>query len=334
MIQTEDRDSRVLVTGATGFVGGRLVEALLRNGSSVTCLVRKNSDTRTLQKLPVRLVVGDLEDTEAIREAARGIQTIYHVAGAIKAAGREQYLRINQFGTRHLLEVAAETNPDLGRFIHVSSLAAAGPSRAGRGLTEEDNPNPISWYGESKLKGEQEALKYARSFQVSILRPSAVYGPGDRETLLIFRMIKRGCLFTPGRARRQFSLIHVDDLTAALIHASRQDTPSGEVFFISRPESFTWEEVGRAIALALGRKYRSLAFPRSIAIMAGFAGDLWVKLSGKPATVTSQKLKELLEPSWVCNPLKAQTMMGFSTKIDLENGIRSTAQWYKDHGWL
>jgi dihydroflavonol-4-reductase len=334
MNQSKQLKRSVLVTGATGFVGGRLVEKLLQEGCSVTCLVRDTSDTRTLEKMPVRLVAGDLEKPHKMWDAIRGLDTVYHVAGAIKAADREQYFRINQIGTRRLLETVAENNPGLSRFIHVSSLAAAGPSPAGRGLTENENPNPISWYGESKLRSEEEVLKYADAFRVTILRPSAVYGPGDRETLMIFRMIKRGCLFTPGRFIRHFSLVHVDDLTAALILAGNQDTGSGEVFYISRPESYTWAEVGQAIARSLGANFRGVSFPASIAAMAGFAGDLWSCLSGRPATINSQKIKELLQPSWLCDPSKARTGLGFLPQIDLESGISGTVRWYREHGWL
>jgi nucleoside-diphosphate-sugar epimerase len=334
MAQPANPNSKVIVTGATGFVGSNLVEALLRAGSSVTCLVRTTSDTRVLRQLPVQLAVGDLENPGPLRSTLRGIDTVYHLAGAIKASSREQYLRVNQAGTRRLLEIMAEANPALSRFIHVSSLAAAGPSPADRGLTEDETPCPISWYGESKLKSEQEVLKFADAFRITILRPSAVYGPRDRETLMIFRMIRQGCLFTPGRFIRHFSLIHVDDLVDALIQARCQDTRSGEVFFVSRPESYTWEEVGRTIARELGKKYRCLAFPKSIASAAGFAGDIWTKLSNRAATINSQKVKELLQPSWICDTSKARSGLGFIPKTDLETGIRKTVRWYQAEGWI
>ncbi len=330
---TKNSKPSVLVTGATGFVGGNLVEALLKKGCSVTCLVRTTSDTRSLEKMPVRFLIGDLENSKAMPALGR-IDTVYHVAGAIKSPNRDGYFRTNQTGTRRLLEFLADAEPGLSRFVHVSSLAAAGPSREGRALTEGQKPNPISWYGESKLRSEEEVLKFSGAFPVTILRPSAVYGPRDRETLIIFRMVNRGCLFTPGKSTRFFSLIHVDDLTAALVHAGEQDTSSGEVFFISRPEAYTWDEVGRAIARELGRRYRRIAFPAQMASIAGFGGDLWARLTGRAATLNSQKVRELLEPSWLCNPSKAQARLGFSPQVDLEHGIRLTAIWYRSHEWL
>jgi nucleoside-diphosphate-sugar epimerase len=330
----DDNSRSALVTGATGFVGSNLVEALLQKGNLVTCLVRDKSDTRALQKRPVQLIVGDISDPSAIRKAGRAIHAVYHVAGAIKAADREQYFRVNQLGTRLLLETLNEVSPNLGRFVHVSSLAAVGPSVGGRMLTEADKPNPISWYGESKLESENEVLSFAKAFPVTILRPSAVYGPRDRQTLLIFRMIKSGCLFTPGRLERRFSLIHVGDLAAALIRAGEQSTPSGEIFFISRPEAYAWGEVGRAIAQALGKRYRRISLPQWMATAAGIAGDLWARATGRAASINSQKVRELLEPSWLCDPSKARDILGFSPAWDLENGIRQTVHWYQNQGWL
>ena len=154
----------VLVTGASGFVGTNLVSALVRRGYSVSCLVRTTSDTEALRGQGVRLIYGDINDPSALRDAVHSVNTIYHVAGAIKAAHREDYFRINQAGTRLTMESVAENNPDLGRFVHLSTLAAAGPSSGNRGLTEAEKPNPISWYGESKLKSEaQNDLRETKS---------------------------------------------------------------------------------------------------------------------------------------------------------------------------
>ncbi len=324
----------VLVTGASGFVGGHLVWALVQRGYSVTCLVRSTSDTKALPKSGIRLISGGLTDRASVREAVRQVSTIYHVAGAIKAAHREAYFKVNQEGTRRVLESVAESNPHLSRFVHVSSLAAAGPSSGGRALTEEEKPNPISWYGESKLQSEQEVLGSKDLFPVTIIRPSAVYGPRDKETLFIFKMIQRGCLFTPGRFGRRFSLIHVSDLVHALIAAGEQETRSGEIFYVSRFETFSWDEVGSAIANALAKTYRRISFPQWLAIAAGLAGDTWSGLTGRAATINSQKVRELLAPSWICDSSKARAVLGFNPETNLEYGVNQTANWYRQNGWL
>jgi len=323
-----------LVTGATGFIGGNLVHALLMKGYSVTCLVRKSSNTRQLQELPVRLVTGGLEDSDAIRNAARGAQVIFHLAGLTKALNREQFFHVNRTGTTKLLEILSETVDGPTRFVFASSLAAAGPSTADRPLTEEDAPNPVSWYGESKLAAEEEVRKYSDSFPVTILRPSAVYGPGDKDIYLIFRMIQKGCLFTPGRLTRRFSLIHVRDLADAFIKAGESNISSGEIFFISRPEIYTWEEVGCKIAKALEKKYRRISFPKWLALTAGAAGDIYALVSGKTVACNMQKVRELLQPSWVCETSKARSVLGFDPAIELDAGIRDTIAWYRRQGWL
>ena len=334
MIGDENSEKPVLVTGATGFIGSNLVDGLLRRGYPVTCLVRNASDTHALQKQSVRLVVGNLDDPAALREAVSETHAIYHIAGAIRATGREEYFRINQTGTRRLLEAAAEVNPALSRFIHMSSLAAAGPSDGTQKLTEEAAPNPISWYGESKLGAEQEVLRHAGTFPVTILRPSAVYGPRDKATLLIFRMIRRGCLITPGRFVRRFSLIHVEDLVDGVIRAGECRTPSGQIYFLSRPEIYTWDDVGREAARSMGKPYRRLSTPKWLAQASGIAGDLFSRFAGRPAAMSSQKVNDLLQPSWLCDSSKARAAIGFNPGIDLERGIRATVLWYQAHGWL
>jgi dihydroflavonol-4-reductase len=322
------------VTGATGFVGGNLVEMLLKRGCSVTCLIRNSDKAQPLKKPGIRLVVGDLNDPAALQDAARGVDTVFHIAGAIKAASRQQFIEANQYGTRRLLEAVARVNPNLSRFVHLSSLSAAGPSKNGHALDENEKPNPISWYGESKLKSEQEVSGFSNVLPVTILRPSAVYGPRDRETLIIFRMIKRGWMFTPGTVSRRFSLIHVDDLGEACIRAGEIKTPSGEIFFISRPEAYCWEDVGNAIAKALKKRYIHISLPQWTALVAGIAGDLWTRATGRITTINSQKTRELLQPFWLCDSSKARLHLEFSPAIELKKGIQETADWYIEEGCL
>jgi dihydroflavonol-4-reductase len=333
-MKSPDSLRTVLVTGATGFVGINLVHSLLEKGYSVACLVRNTSDTRILQNLPVQLLQGDLNDLSAIRALGASLHTVYHVAGAIKAANRHQFFQINQAGTCNLLETLTKTNPGLNRFIYISSLAAAGPSAANRPRTENEPASPISWYGESKLAAENEVLQFKNAFPTTILRPSAVYGPYDREIFLIFRMIKFGGLVTPGRNVRQFSLIHVSDLVNAMIQTGESADPTGGIYHISRPEIYLWDDVGQAIAKELGKSFRRICLPEWMAKTAGLAGDFWTSITKRTASINSQKVRELLEPSWLCDSSSAHKQLGFNPTMDLESGIRSTIRWYKNQGWL
>ncbi len=334
MMTPECLTKNVLVTGATGFVGAHLVEELLRRGYSVTCLVRRTSNTEQLKKCNVHIATGDLTDPESVKKALGRIDAVFHVAGAIKALRREDYFRINHIGTRNLLQAVAQTNPDLKRFIYISSLAASGPSNGNQKLTEISKPNPVSWYGQSKLEAEREVLRFRHMFPVTILRPCAVYGPRDRETLIAVRMIQRGCLFTPGRFERRFSLIYVKDLADEIVRAGEHETESGQIYFLSRPEIYTWDDVGRAAAKFLGKRFRRVSFPEELFKIFGVAGDLYARLVGRPSTINSQKVKELLQPSWLCDSSKAEAGLGFRPATDLETGMRETVCWYQEHGWL
>jgi dihydroflavonol-4-reductase len=326
--------NNALVTGATGFIGGNLVDALLDRGYSVTCLVRKSSNTGTLRNFPVRFVEGSLSEPAALRDAVEGTDAVFHLAGLTKAKSREQFFQINHEGTLSLLEALAESGNSRVRFIHASSLAAAGPSDRDRPRTEAAPPSPVSWYGESKLAAEREVLKYTNAFPVTILRPSAVYGPGDRDIYMVFRMIQRGCLIMPAGTHRTFSLVHVHDLVGALIRAAESSLPSGEIYNISRPEVYEWEDVGRAIAEELGKRYRSVSFPQWLALSAGMAGNFYSRVTGKLVALNVQKVREILQPAWTCDTTKAQTLMGFNPTIGLKAGIRSTVRWYRQQGWL
>ncbi len=332
----EDAHDRktALVTGATGFIGMHLVDSLLRKGYSVTCLVRSSSDTQRLQKFPVRLVFGSLDTRRAIREASVEPGIVFHIAGLTKARNRAEFFHVNQTGTANLLEILAEAEHRPLRFVHSSSLAAAGPSTLQRQLTEDDDPKPVSWYGESKLESEREVQKFADVFPVTILRPSAVYGPGDRDIYLIFRMIQKGCFVVPGRSVHPFSLIHVQDVVDAFLQAGESDTPSGEVFFISHPEIQTWETVGRIIARELGKTCLRFSVPQWLALAAGSAGSAYSSLTGKMVALNIHKVREILQPAWTCDPSKAQAILGFAPRVNLENGIQDTVRWYKQNGWL
>ncbi len=221
-----------LVTGATGFVGGHVVEALLARGVRVTALVRSPAKAAGLERRGVRLVPGDLHDHDALRRACEGQDVIQHVAGVIAAGNEAAYLRSNRDGTANLLRAAEDTGRP--RFVLMSSGAAAGPSRPGIPRTSADPPSPVTAYGRSKLAGE--TVVRSSPLPWVILRPPTVYGPGDRDNLIkIFRLVRFGIAPVFGDGSQELSAIYAPDLgeAAALAGSEPDVTGSGRATILN-----------------------------------------------------------------------------------------------------
>ncbi|HLB24926.1 MAG TPA: NAD-dependent epimerase/dehydratase family protein, partial [Nitrospirota bacterium] len=182
---------KALVTGGTGFIGSHLVEALLKKGYSVRCLVRDLAKQGWLAGLDVELVTGDCNEPATLEGAVDGVDYVFHVAGITKAARGETYYSVNGEGTKNVA-LAAAGSAGLRKLVYVSSQAAAGPSRQGRPRKEDDPPGPVSDYGRSKLMGERYCLELADRVDLAIVRPTSVYGPRDRDIYTFFRMVSRG----------------------------------------------------------------------------------------------------------------------------------------------
>ena len=322
---------RVLVTGATGFIGGHLVRGLVQRGSRVVCLVRAGSCLDRLGSLPVDLVSGDLDDAAALRTAVRGVSHVYHLAGLIKARRAEEFHRVNGEGTARLLEACARSGDAPPRVVLVSSLAACGPSTVDAPLTEEATPRPLSAYGQSKLAAEREAHARADRLPIVVIRPPVVYGPGDRATLVFFRLANLGLSLV---ADVQLSLVHVDDLVRGLLLAGRAEAATGTTYFVSGDERPTLQELMRLIAAGLGRRVVGVRIPYPVAHLAARGVELASGLAGRPAMFTRDKARELYQPAWCCRADRARRELGFVQHVMLEQGLHRTAHWYRRHGWL
>ena len=210
---------RALVTGASGFIGQHLVGFLAKRGHAVRCLVRASSRLEGLEPHDPELVLGDVTDPESLRNAVRGVDVVYHLAGTLKAFTLHDFLAVNEEGTRALAEACADRGqPPV--CVLVSSAAASGPSPDGRARSEADPPAPVSDYGRSKLAGERAAAAFAARVPTSVVRPPIVFGPGDREFFKVFQLVARGLHLVPTRARRSFSLVHVADLVRHLVQTA------------------------------------------------------------------------------------------------------------------
>ncbi|MCI0432327.1 MAG: NAD-dependent epimerase/dehydratase family protein [Gemmatimonadetes bacterium] len=324
--------SRVLITGATGFVGSHVTELLAARKVPLRALVRKTSDTRQLVRHGAELVEGGLDDAEALRSAVEGCDAVLHLAGLTHARSAAELDRTNDQGTRDLMAAAAAAKPGPGRFVYLSSLAAVGPSVNGRPVRPADEPAPLTAYGRSKLAGERACLMMAGRIGVTVARAPAVYGPGDRELLRVFRMARWGWLPMPAGPERRVQLVHVRDLAEALALAVAAE-PAG-IVHIADPHSWSWQQVLRLVAEAVGVQGRIIRIPQRALEWGAALSETVAGLAGRSTLVNRDKARELLAPGWLCETGTARAALGFEARVGLREGLRETATWYRDHDWL
>lgn len=319
-----------LVTGATGFVGRHLVNALVQAGDTVTALVRSPEKGKELGRREVRLAPGHLGSMEALRSAVHGQDVVYHVAGLVAARNEAGFLAVNRDGTLRLLEAAADAGRP--RIVLVSSLAAGGPVGRGTRRSGDEEAAPVTAYGRSKLAGEREVRRAGLPW--IIVRPPAVYGPFDTEMLRVFRAVKLGVVPVFGDGAQELSLVYGPDLGRALAAAGRTEAAEGKLLYPCHPEVVTTAGLVRAVADAMTRKTRLIPLPRWLARSAlGVTGGL-ARLTGRSTVLTPDKAKEFFAPAWTCDPSPLTAITGWQAEFDLARGAAATAAWYRERGLL
>jgi nucleoside-diphosphate-sugar epimerase len=302
----------VAVTGATGFAGRHAIEEFLKRGWKLRALVRDS----VRAKLPPRVetVSGDLHNGTALDKLLEGADAIVHLAGAITALRREDYFRINAQGTEALAQAARRARTP--RFVHVSSLSARMPD--------------LSDYGASKRAGEDIIASQMTALGAVIVRPPAVYGPGDRGTLPLIKELTRPIAVIPGRRDARFSLIHVRDLARILATATEGGGHGLHEVSDGKPNGYSWSDLLAAAGESEGRRIKPVFLPRSVPYSVAVFAEAWFRISGKPGMVSRGKIRELYHPDWVCRDgsLKLDDPIPFIT------GFSETVTWYRAAGWL
>lgn len=299
---------KLAITGGTGFVGSRLVDAAIDAGHTVKALTRRPQEPRP----SLQWVSGALSDRGALEELVDDADEVIHVAGVINASDAAGFETGNVAGT--LATLAAATAGGVRRFVHVSSLAAREPQ--------------LSLYGASKAKAE--TLVERSGLDWVIVRPPAVYGPGDKETLELFKMAKLGVVLLPPKGR--LSLIHVDDLVRLLLALAEPDAPSGQIV---EPDDghggWSHKELAQALGAAVGRRGISLSVPSGLLKLAAGADRL---LRGDKAKLTADRAAYFSHPDWVANSDLSPPPEIWQPKIKTNQGLAATAAWYRSQGWL
>ena len=311
---------RVLITGATGFIGSHLVDTLLRRGDQVTALVRTPAKARGLEQRGVRLVAGTLSDVLAVGDACRDQDVVYHLAGLVAARSEAEFLKVNRDGTALLADAAARRGA--GRFVLVSSLAAAGPARPGVPLSGEPVPRPVTAYGRSKLAGEQAVRSSGLDW--TILRPPAVYGPRDREVLKVFQVARTGFAPVFGQGDQELSAVFGPDLAEAIVAAGTSSAAVGKTYYPAHPEIFTSGDMVRTIGRAMGRSVRIIPLPQALARGVLTVTETWARLFNRATILNTDKASEFFQPAWTCDPASLAADTGWKASHDFQTGAEAT----------
>jgi nucleoside-diphosphate-sugar epimerase len=309
----------VALTGASGFVGRRLAPVLAASGWRVRLLLRRDPVQPEWRALDPQIVAGDLADGQALRQLVTGVDAVVHVAGLIKAARRSQYDAVNAAGSARLAQSVAQYAPQ-AKFVHLSTIAAREPG--------------LSGYAASTRAGEDAVLRILGG-RATVLRPPAVYGPGDRESLVFFQLASHELVPRLGRPEARAAMIHIDDLCSLLAALVREPAP-GQVLTAadSRPGGYTWREVFSAAARAVGNSgARLFHAPPPLLHAVAMAGNV-ARLFGAASMLTSEKLRELRHRDWSVPDEQWARPAGWVPAWTLADGFANAVAWYRRAGWL
>ena len=327
---------KILVTGAAGFIGSHLVDALVRRGEPVCCFVRKQDSLEFIPHKKTEIIIGDITNKKSLLPAVRGVETIYHLAAKTDFDGRtwEEYYRPNVLGTRNLIDLAIKEK--VKRFVFFSTIRTIGLKDSKIPIDETAPYYPLNFYDRSKVEAEKLLIKayQEKKLPIVIIRPSSVYGPRGRGTYYsFFKAIAEGRFFIIGNGKNLVSFVYVGNVVNATLLAGESKKAIGQIYFINDERPYTMEELSKTIASSFGRKLSSFHLPTSLAYLAGYGLGFLGKTLGFQSPLNPERVKNLTI-SYVFDIRKAKKELGYSPKISLKEGVEQTAQWYQKHGWL
>jgi len=325
---------KVLITGASGFVGYHLIEEALHNNLDVYVAVRKTSQVSHLSGLNIQYTYPDLGDIISLKKELQEKQYDYiiHAAAVTRARSQDEYNDINAEYTYNLAAAAKTADINLKGFVFISSLAAIGPLKNLNGvITEETIPEPITAYGKSKLLAE-EKLKSVGGLHYTILRPTAVYGPRDTGIYVFFKQLKKGIEPYIGKATQKLSFIYVKDL--ARIALKSMYMCNRQTYNIADGNFYDKYELGGIAKNVLNLRAAKFHLPVNFVKIMAAVNEKVSSLGNKAAILNTDKLKELTAANWACDIEHAKQDLGFYPAYDLKKGLTETLLWYKQNKWL
>jgi len=325
---------KVLITGASGFLGYHIINAAFEANLDVYAAIRQNSNVKHLEHLPIKYIQLDYRNIDAMAQeiADKQYSYIVHAAGITKSIKEEAYDQINNVFTTNLALAAAKNVGCIKKFVFVSSLAAGGPLNSLDGCIKENTqPKPVTAYGRSKLNAENNISKL--NFPVIILRPTAIYGPREKDIFIVTNTINKGLDLYIGKKTQKLSFVHGKDVGNIAIKSLHIPNVSG-IYNITDGHNYTRYDYAAIVKQLLNKKAFQLHLPESLIRIALFGVEQVNKLLKQAAPVSREKLQELLAINWSCDISKATTELNFSPMYNLKEGLEETIAWYKTNKWI
>ena len=329
---------KILITGASGFIGSFIVEEALKRGFETWAAIRKSSSKEWLQDERIRFIELNLSSKAQLVEQLRGqdFDYVVHAAGVTKCLNKADFHRINTEGTKNLVEALLEVEMPLKRFVFVSSLSIFGAIKEQQpyeAIRESDTPQPNTEYGRSKLAAEQY-LEKKKGLPYIILRPTGVYGPREKDYFIMAKSIQQHSDFAVGYKRQDITFVYVKDVVQAVFLALEKGE-NGRKYFLSDGKVYQSATFSNLIHEALGRPWWiRITAPVWVLRIVTFFGEYIGRMTGKVTALNNDKYNILKQRNWRCDIQPAIDELGYQPKYKLKQGVEETIKWYKDNKWL
>ena len=330
---------KILITGASGFIGSFIVEGALRRGFETWAAMRKSSSKAYLQDERIHFIELNLNSKEQLVEQLKGkdFDYVVHAAGVTKCLNKADFHRINTEGTKNLVEALLEVKMPLKRFVFVSSLSVFGAIKEKMPydeIRESDTPQPNTAYGRSKLAAEQYLDSVGSRLPYIILRPTGVYGPREKDYFIMAKSIKQHSDFAVGYQRQDITFVYVTDVVQAIFLALEKGE-NGRKYFLSDGEVYQSTTFSDLIHEELGRPWWiRITAPVWVLRIVTFFGEYVGRITGKVTALNNDKYNILKQRNWRCDISPARKELGYDPKVQLAEGVKTTIKWYKDNKWL
>lgn len=326
---------KIFLTGASGFLGSHIAEALTHRGDKILALVRKTSQIHHLKPLNLEYIEGSISEIQRLKKHLEKCDVVIHSAGLIKALSEKEFFEVNGLGTERLVDAILQCKKKPKKLIYISTIAVHNSSIGGSDFSLPSfNCHPLTIYGKSKLAGEKALERLRGKVQTCVLRPPVLYGPRDKEFLTFFKAVDWGFAPLYGSGKNRLSLCYATDVAQAVIALLKTEFSSDEIFCLDDGAVYDWNRIIQTVSEVMKKKVLRLPIPPLFFQAAAAFSEIASKISGKAFIFNRDKVLEMGQPSWVCGYQKLHQKTGWKPKVKLKEGAIKTLRFYQKEGFF